>query len=281
MHFITFFGMFVSHLLHMLVLLMIAEDMLPGFLLSMPADLLQNQRTDGTLWITCTTATPWHHFSASQAIWQTCCSHSYPVSWLLYHYPQSSRYLHASQSLQWLRLDGRYGLDDHMQWPHPFLPALYSQKNAAEHLIMWWNTTIQVGELGFYHIGTNGTVLQAVEWMDVWATNDHNIHHPAIESLSVNLCCTWRLGGGCECILMYGQVTGVLENQLPMITSSWLIAHTCCLNHNHGKMPWALSIVAPKTEELSSSTKLAENNRRYVFPEPGLFCSGNNNRWWN
>lgn len=38
------FGMFASHLSHMLVLLMIAKDMPPGFSLCQLVDLLQNQR---------------------------------------------------------------------------------------------------------------------------------------------------------------------------------------------------------------------------------------------
>lgn len=40
----------------------------------------------------------------------------------------------------------------------------------------------------------------------------------------------------------------------------------------------ALSAVNCSPEELFSSTKLAENDGRYAFPEPGLFCSGNNDR---
>ena len=49
--------MFVSHLSRMLVLLMIAEDMPPSFTVDTQAiDLLRNQRTDGKLHMTYTTA---------------------------------------------------------------------------------------------------------------------------------------------------------------------------------------------------------------------------------
>jgi hypothetical protein len=40
--------------------------------------------------------------------------------------------------------------------------------------------------------------------------------------------------------------------------------------------PWqtALGAVNRAPEELFSQTKLADNNGKYAFPEPGIFCSG-------
>jgi hypothetical protein len=42
--------------------------------------------------------------------------------------------------------------------------------------------------------------------------------------------------------------------------------------------PWqtALSAVDRSLERLFSRTKLADNDRKYSFPEPGIFCSGDN-----
>ena len=40
--------------------------------------------------------------------------------------------------------------------------------------------------------------------------------------------------------------------------------------------PWqtALSTVDHSPERLFSQTKLADNDGKYAFPEPGIFCSG-------
>jgi hypothetical protein len=42
--------------------------------------------------------------------------------------------------------------------------------------------------------------------------------------------------------------------------------------------PWqtALGAVDRSLERLFSRTKLADNNGKYSFPEPGIFCSGDN-----
>ena len=110
------------------------------------------------------------------------------------------------------RLDGRYGPDDHMQWPQPFsrsVPYLccVPKKDglAVEYSIMWWNPTRLdfeaaqnhkpnggIGFLPHHELRLMGECCERLnEWADNYRANiGPNIHHPVIKSLSVNLCRT-------------------------------------------------------------------------------------------
>lgn len=108
-----------------------------------------------------------------------------------------------------VRLDGWYGLDDHMQWPQLFSWSVsylccVPKKDglAVEYSIMWWNPThldfkaVQnhkgIGFLPHHELRLMGECCERLnERADNYQANiGPNIHHPIIKSLSINLCHT-------------------------------------------------------------------------------------------
>jgi len=107
------------------------------------------------------------------------------------------------------RFDGRYGPDDHTQWPQPFshsapylccIPKREGQ--AADDSIMWWNPTHQDFEPTIHHgwnIGIGFLPHQELRSMEQCCErlsqrvgqyrtkNDPSNHHPLTRSLSANL----------------------------------------------------------------------------------------------
>ena len=102
---------------------MIAEDMPPAFSSSMQAnDLLRNTRTDGKLSVTCTTQqhpeiglVPLGPFDGRVAAIHT----QYPNFYITTP-NQDDIFAPPTSCNVYARLDGRYGPDDHTQWPQPF-----------------------------------------------------------------------------------------------------------------------------------------------------------------
>jgi hypothetical protein len=104
------------------------------------------------------------------------------------------------------RADGRYGPDDHTQWPQPFshsapylccIPKRDGQQ--AENSIMWWNPTSQDFKstvrhewdlgIGFLPQDELQLMVQSCERLNkrVEKHSANNNHHPAICPLSTNL----------------------------------------------------------------------------------------------
>ena len=191
---------------------MIAEDMPPAFSSSMQAnDLLRNTRTDGKLSVTCTTQqhpeiglVPLGPFDGRVAAIHT----QYPNFYITTP-NQDDIFAPPTSCNVYARLDGRYGPDDHTQWPQPFshsVPYLccVPKKDglAAENSIMWWNPT-RIDVEPAQHDGPNGGIgflphhelrlmgescEQLNERADNYRANsDHNIHHPVIKSICINL----------------------------------------------------------------------------------------------
>ncbi len=105
------------------------------------------------------------------------------------------------------RMDGRYGVDDHTQWPQPFsrsAPYLccVPQKDAlaSEYSIMWWNPTrldfepvhrhgwnLGIGFLPHHELQAMEQCCEQLNERAVQAKVDHSIHYPETKLLSVNL----------------------------------------------------------------------------------------------
>ena len=122
---------------------------------------------------------------------------------------QNNIYTPPGSCKVYARLDGRYGPDDHTQWPQPFshtAPYLCCipkrKRQATEDSIMWWNPTREDFDpmlLQGWNIGIGflpDHELQSMEQscerlnqrVEQYRANvDSSNHHPSIHSFSVNL----------------------------------------------------------------------------------------------